>query len=326
MQFKRREFMSLLGGATAWPLAARAQQPAMPVVGFINGGSPEGYAPMVAAFRNGLNERGYIEGNNVLVEYRWAEGHYDRLPSLATDLVGRKVAVIAANTPATPVAKAATTTIPIVFVTASDPIASGFVTSLNRPGGNLTGVALLNVEIGSKRLELLHELVPKASLMGLLINPTNPNAESQTRDIHAAAQSLGLQLHVLNASNEGDLDKAFATLAEVRAGGLVIGADGFFVDQSKQLAALALRNALPAIFITHDFVTDGGMMSYGGGLREPFRLMGVYTGRILKGERAADLPVQQVTKVELIINLNTARTLGLTVPLTLLGRADEVVE
>jgi putative ABC transport system substrate-binding protein len=209
--------------------------------------------------------------------------------------------------------------------TASDPIASGFVTGLNRPGGNLTGVALLNVEIGSKRLELLHELVPKA-LMGLLINPTNPNAESQTRDMHAAAQSLGLQLHVLNASNESDLDKAFATLAEVRAGALVIGADGFFVDQSKQLAALALRNALPAIFITRDFVADGGMMSYGGGLREPFRLMGVYTGRILKGERPADLPVQQVTKVELIINLKTARTLGLTVPLTLLGRADEVIE
>jgi putative tryptophan/tyrosine transport system substrate-binding protein len=239
---KRREFITLLGGAAAaWPLAARAQQPAMPVVGFINGGSPEGYAPMVAAFHSGLNERGYIEGNNVLVEYRWAEGHYDRLPSLATDLVGRQVAVIAANTPATPVAKAATTTIPIVFVTASDPIASGFVTSLNRPGGNLTGVALLNVEIGSKRLELLHELVPKSPLMGLLINPTNPNAESQTRDMHAAAQSLGLQLRVLNASNESDLDKAFATLAEVRAGALVIGADGFFVDQSKQLAALALR-------------------------------------------------------------------------------------
>ena len=324
---RRRELISLLGGAAAaWPLASRAQQPAMPVVGFINGGSPEGYAPMVAAFHSGLNERGYIEGNNVLVEYRWAEGRYDRLPSLATDLVGRQVAVIAANTPATPVAKAATTTIPIVFVTASDPIASGFVTSLNRPGGNLTGVALLNVEIGSKRLELLHELVPKASLMGLLINPTNPNAESQTRDMHAAAQSLGLQLHVLNASNEGDLDKAFATLAEVRAGALVIGADGFFVDQSKQLAALALRNALPAIFITRDFVADGGMMSYGGGLREPFRLMGVYTGRILKGERPADLPVQQVTKVELIINFKTARTLGLTVPLTILGRADEVIE
>jgi putative ABC transport system substrate-binding protein len=324
---RRREFITIASGvAIAWPLTARAQQPAMPVVGFINGGSPEGYAPMVAAFHSGLNERGYIEGTNVLFEYRWAEGHYDRLPSLATDLVGRQVAVIAANTPATPVAKAATTTIPIVFVTASDPVASGFVTSLNRPGGNLTGVALLNVEIGSKRLELLREMVPKTSLMGLLINPTNPNAESQTRDMHAAAQSLGLQLHVLNASNEGDVDKAFATLAEVRAGALVIGADGFFVDQSKQLAALALRNALPTIFITRDFVADGGMMSYGGGLREPFRLMGVYTGRILKGERPADLPVQQVTKVELIINLKTARTLGLTVPLTLLGRADEVIE
>jgi putative ABC transport system substrate-binding protein len=273
-----------------------------------------------------LNESGYVEGRNVLIEYRWAEGHYDRLPALAVDLVRRQVAVITANTPAAPVAKAATTDIPIVFVTASDPVASGFVASLNRPGGNLTGVALLNVEIGSKRLELLHELVPTAALMGLLINPTNPNAESQLRDMRSAAQTLGLQLHVLNASTEGAIEKAFATLVELRAGALVIGADAFFVDRSKQLAALALRYALPAIFITRDFVSDGGMMSYGGGLREPYRLMGVYTGRILTGEKPANLPVQQVTKVELIINFKTAKALGITVPLTLLGRADEVIE
>jgi putative ABC transport system substrate-binding protein len=325
---QRRQFITLLcGAAVAWPLGVRAQQPAtLPVIGFINGASPDGYSPMVVAFRKGLNETGFAEGHNVLLEYRWAEGHYDRLPALAADLVRRQVTVIAANTPATPVAKAATSTTPIVFVTASDPVAAGFVASLNRPRGNLTGVALLNVEIGSKRLELLHELAPAATLMGLLINPTNPNADSQLRDMQAAAQTLGLQLHVLNASTEQDLDKAFATLVELRAGALIIGADGFYVDRSKQLAALALRYALPAIFITRDFVADGGMMSYGGGLREPFRLMGVYTGRILAGEKPAQLPVQQVTKVELIINLKTAKALGLTVPLTLLGRADEVIE
>ena len=312
---KRREFIAGLGAAT-WPLVARAQQPVMPVIGFLNGASPDGYSPMVAAFHKGLSETGYAEGRKPL---RW-------LPALAADLVHRDVTVIAANTPAAPVAKAATTHIPIVFVTASDPVASGLVASLNQPGGNLTGVALLLVEISAKRLELLHELVPNATVMGVLINPTNPNAEGQTRDMRAAAQNLGLQLHVLNASSERDIDKAFATLADLRAGALVIGADGFFVDQSKQLAALALRHALPAAFITRDFVVDGGMMSYGGGLREPFRLMGIYTGRMLKGERLANLPVQQVTAVELIINLKTAKALGLTVPLSLLGRADEVIE
>ncbi|MBV8454768.1 MAG: ABC transporter substrate-binding protein, partial [Deltaproteobacteria bacterium] len=258
--------------------------------------------------------------------YRWAKGHYDGLPALAADLVHREVTVIAANTPAAPVAKAATTDIPIVFVTASDPVASGLVASLSRPGGNLTGVALLNVEIAAKRLELLHELVPNATVIGVLINPGNPNAESQTRDVQAAAHTLGLQLHVLNASSEQDFDKAFTMLAELRAGALVIGADAFFVDQSKQLAALALRHTMPAIFITRDFVADGGMMSYGGGLREPYRLMGIYTGRILKGERLANLPVQQVTTVELIINLKTAKALGVNVPQSLLGRANEVIE
>jgi putative ABC transport system substrate-binding protein len=327
LDMKRREFIGLLGGAAAaWPLAARAQQPAMPVIGFLNGASPDGYGPMVAAFHKGLSESGYVEGRNVLIEYRWAEGHYDRLPALAADLVRRQVTVIAANTPATPVAKAATTTTPIVFVTASDPVASGFVASLSHPGGNLTGVALLNVEIGAKRLELLHELVPTATVMAVLMNPTNPNAEAQSRDMQAAAHTLGLQLHVLNASTERDFSTAFAKLVELRAGALVIGADAFFVDQNKRLAALALRHALPAVFIVRDFVVAGGMMSYGGGLREPYRLMGVYAGRILKGEKPTDLPVQQLTKLELIINVNTAKALHITVPITLLGRADEVIE
>ena len=322
----RRGFIATLGGAAAWSVVARAQQLAMPVVGFVNGASPNGYAPMISAFHKGLNESGYVESHNVLVEYRWAEGHYDRLPALAADLVRRQVAVIVANTPAAPVAKAATTDIPIVFVTASDPVASGFVASLNRPGANLTGVALLNVEIGSKRLELLHELVPGVARIGLLSNPTNPNAESQSKDMQVAARTLGLQLHVLNASSERDIDTAFATLGELRVGAVAIGADAFFVDRSRRLATLALHYGLPAIFITRDFVAEGGMMSYGGGLREPYRLMGVYTGRILKGEKPADLPVQQVTKVELVINLKTASALSLTVPLTLLGRADEVIE
>jgi putative ABC transport system substrate-binding protein len=324
---KRREFIVLLGStAASWPLAARAQQPAVPVIGFLNGGSPDGYEPMVDAFHQGLKEIGYVEGRNVLVEYRWAEGHYDRLPALAADLVRRQAMVIAANTPAAPAAKAATTTIPIVFVTASDPVAAGYVASLNRPGGNLTGVALLNVEIGSKRLEVLHELVPTATVMALLINPTNPNAEAQLGDMQAAARTLGLQLHVLHASTDRDFETAFATLVQLRVGALVIGADAFFVDRSKQLAALALRHVVHAISITREFVVAGGMMSYGGGLRDPYRLMGVYTGRILKGEKPADLPVQQVTKVELIINMKTAKALGLTVPITLLGRADEVIE
>ena len=322
----RRGFIATLGGAAAWSVVARAQQLAMPVVGFVNGASPNGYAPMISAFHKGLNESGYVESHNVLVEYRWAEGHYDRLPALAADLVRRQVAVIVANTPAAPVAKTATTDIPIVFVTASDPVASGFVASLNRPGANLTGVALLNVEIGSKRLELLHELVPGVARIGLLSNPTNPNAESQSKDMQVAARTLGLQLHVLNASSERDIDTAFATLGELRVGAVAIGADAFFVDRSRRLATLALHYGLPAIFITRDFVAEGGMMSYGGGLREPYRLMGVYTGRILKGEKPADLPVQQVTKVELVINLKTASALSLTVPLTLLGRADEVIE
>jgi putative ABC transport system substrate-binding protein len=323
---KRREFITLLGGAAAaWPLAARAQQ-RLPVIGFLNAASSWEYADNVAAFREGLGETGYVEGRNVWIEYRWAEGHYDRLSTLATDLVRRQVLLIAANTAATPAAKAATTAIPIVFLTADDPVAAGFVANLNRPAGNLTGVALLNVEMGPKRLQLLHEMVPTATVMVLLINPTNPNAETQSRLLQEAAGSIGLQLHVLHARTERDFDAAFATLVQLRAGALVIGADAFFINQSEQLAALALRHAVPAIFVVREFVAAGGLMSYGGELKDAFRLMGVYTGRILKGEKPADLPVQQVTKFQLTINMKTANALGLTVPLPLLGRADEVIE
>ena len=324
---RRRDFITFLGGAAVgWPLAARAQQPAMPVVGFLNGGLAREYAQAAAAFRQGLGETGYVEGRNVLIEYRWAEGHYDRLPELAADLVRQQVRVIAANTPAAPAAKAATTTIPIVFVTASDPVAAGLVASLNRPGGNLTGAALLNVEVGPKRLELLHELVPAATVMALLINAANPNAETQIRDMQAAARTFGLQLHVVHASSEPEFDAAFATFVQQRAGALAIGADAFYVNRSEQLAALTLRHALPTIFTVREFAAAGGLMSYGVSLTDAFRLMGVYTGRILNGEKPADLPVQQSTKVELVINLKTAKALGITFPLPLLGRADEVIE
>jgi putative ABC transport system substrate-binding protein len=320
---RRREFITLLGGAAAWPRVARAQQPAMPVIGFLGGGAPQ----LGAAFRQGLGETGYVEGRKVTIEYRGAENQFDRLPALAADLVRRQVTVIyASSTRPSLAAKAATTTIPIVFYTGTDPVQSGLVASLNRPGGNLTGVSGLVVEVGPKRLEMLHEAVPTATLIGLLLNPTYPFVETESRDQQAAARILGLRLHVLYASAERDFDAAFATLVQVRAGGLLIGPDAFTNSRSEQLAALALRYAVPTSFQFRDGPAAGGLMSYGGSTTEAYRLAGMYTGRILKGEKPADLPVQQATRVELVINMKTAKALGLTFPLTLLGRADEVIE
>ncbi len=327
---RRREFIALLGGAAvAWPLAARAQQSAMPVIGFLSNTSPDLVAVRLSAFRQGLKEAGYIEGQNVAIEYRWAEGDNDRLPVLAAELVHRQVAVLVAagGTPSAVAAKAATATIPIVFAVAVDPVEVGFVASLNRPGSNLTGVTNLNVEVGPKRLELLHELIPTATIIGVLVNPTSPVlAEQFLRGLQAAAHTLGLQLHVLHASTERDLDTVFATLVELRAGALVIGPDILFYAQAKQLATLALRHAVPTIFQNRPSAAAGGLMSYGANATDNYRLVGIYVGRILKGEKPADLPVVQSTKVELILNLKTAKAFGLTVPLSLLGRADEVIE
>ena len=324
---RRREFMAALGGAAAaWPLVARSQQPGVPVIGFLNSASRDGYAPMVAGFRQGLKETGYVEGQNVAIEYRWAEGQYDRVPPMAAELIGRPADVIVCNTPAVLAVKTATTTIPVVFTTSSDPVQIGLVASLSRPGGNVTGVTQLNVEVTPKRLELAHEIVPTATNIAVLVNPTNPNAQTLSKDAEAAARVLGLQLHVLLASVASDFDTMFATLIRLRAGALVITADPFLFGWSEMLAALALHHAVPAIFQDHAFVAAGGLMSYGGSLPYSYRLAGIYAGRILKGEKPAELPVQQATKIELIINLKTAKALGLTVPLTLLGRADEVIE
>jgi putative ABC transport system substrate-binding protein len=327
---RRREFITLLGGAAAgWPVAARAQQRATPVIGYIGGQSPDLWAGRLRAFHQGLSETGYIEGQNVIIEYRWAEGQYDKLPAFAADLVRRQVTVIAAPavTPAVVAAKAATTSIPIVFLTAADPVSAGLVASLNRPGGNVTGVAALSVELGPKQLQLLHEAVPTAKMFGLLINPTSATlAEAQSSGMPEAAGSLGLQIRVLHATTKGDFDGVFASLTQLRAGGLVIGGEALFTSGMQQIAALALRFAVPAIYQFREFAVAGGLMSYGSSLMDSHRLVGVYVGRILKGEKAADLPVEQTTKMEFVINLKTAKALGIEMPPTLLARADEVIE
>ncbi|MBV9063048.1 MAG: ABC transporter substrate-binding protein [Alphaproteobacteria bacterium] len=324
---KRREFITLLGGAAVWPCVVVAQQPAMPVIGFLHGASPEGYAPMLDGFRSGLAQSGYVEGQNVTIEYRWAEGHYDRLPVLAAELVHRQVAgIVTGGTPAALAAKGATSTIPIVINVGIDPVQFGLIASLNRPGGNVTGLAILTAELAAKRLELLHEVLPTTTVVALLVNPTTPLTEAEMRGARDAARSLGLQLHVLNASTESEIDTAFGTLVDLSAAALVVSVDTFLNNQRAQIVALAARHAVPAIYGVREFATSGGLMSYGNDLADAYRQSGIYATKILKGAKPADLPVQQVVRVEFVINLKSAKTLGLTFPITLLGRADEVIE
>ena len=325
---RRREFITLLGGvASARPVGAWAQQPPMPVVGFLGSRASGDDQELLAAFHRGLKEVGYVEGQNVAIEYRFAENQYDRLPALAGDLVQHRVALIAANGPAAQAAKAATATIPIVFTAGFDPVETGLVASLNRPGGNITGVTVLDVELGPKRLELLHELAPSARIIAVLVNPTDPvRAEAVSRAVQTAARSLGLQSNVLQASRERDFDTVFASLSQMGADGLVIGGDPFFNTRSEQLGALTVRHTVPTIFQFRKFTVSGGLASYGASLTESYRQMGVYAGRILKGEKPADLPIAQATKFDLIINVKTAKALGLAVPPKLLFTADEVIE
>ena len=328
LDLRRRQFITLLGGAAVWPLAARAQQVAMPVVGFLHSVSPDAMGSHALAFRRGLAETGYVEHRNIAVEYRWAEGQYDRLPALAADLVRRRVAVIAAGGTAAPAlaAKAATSTIPIVFQTGSDPVKDGLVASLNRPGGNVTGVSRLSFALGPKRLELLHELVPRATAIAFLVNPANPVAPSQIQEIREPARSLGLQIHVLEASSERQIEIAFETLTQLRLGALLLANDTFLSGRREIFVALAERQAIPVMYAGREAVAARGLMSYDASGLDSFRQVGTYVGRILKGEKPADLPVLQPTKFELVINIKTAKALGLGVPDRLLARADEVIE
>jgi len=326
---RRREFIKIIAAAaSAGPFAAHAQQPAMPIVGFLNAASPDGYARFVSEFRRGLNSMGFVEGQNVAVEYRWAQGHYDRLPDLAADLIRRPVAIIAATgTPAALAAKKATTTVPIVFTTGGDPVQLGLVSNIARPGGNVTGATQITMEVGQKRVELLHQLVPKAPALAIAVNPTNPAiAEVQVRDAQDAARALGLKLEVVQARNEEEFDKALAGLSQ-RVGGLVIGGgDTFFLSESVKLAGIAFRHKLPAIFHGREFAAAGGLVSYGASVAASYLLVGVYTGRILRGEKPGDLPVQRSSKLEIFINMKTAKALGVTIPQGLVITADEVFE
>jgi putative ABC transport system substrate-binding protein len=325
---RRREFITLLGGASLWPLGARAQQPAMPLIGFLGARSAAESAPVIGEFRQGLREIGYFEGGNVTVEYRWAEGRFDRLPRLAAELVARRVAVIAATggEPAALAAKAATPAIPIVFAIGGDPIDAGLVTSLNRPGGNLTGVTLLLTGMEGKRLGLLREMVPAATLVAVLLNPAMGTFESQSKDIQEAARNVDLEMHVLRVSSEGEIDAAFAIAAEIRAGAALVGTDSFMISRRNQMIGMASRYAIPVMYPAREYAVAGGLMSYGVSIANAYRLVGIYTGRILRGEQPGDLPVQQPTRFEFVINLKAARALGIEVPLGLSARADEVIE
>jgi putative tryptophan/tyrosine transport system substrate-binding protein len=325
---RRRDLIRLIAGvAVAWPVTTRAQEPAKPVIGFLNSGLPGGGYPPISAFLKGLGETGFVEGRDVLIEYRWAEGHYERLPALLADLVQKKVNVIAAtSTPAALAAKVATATIPVVFTTSGDPVGFGLVSSLNSPDGNLTGATQLNVEVAQKRLELMHEVIPAANNIALLVNPPNPLAPPISKETNAAADALGLKLQIVRAGSGQDLATVFESLVQLKAEALVIVSDAFFSSRSEELAQLALDHRMPAIYEYPQFTAAGGLMSYGGDVAQSYHLAGIYVGRILKGEKPRDLPVQRSTKVELLINLKSAKTLGITVPISLLGRADEVIE
>jgi putative ABC transport system substrate-binding protein len=324
---RRREFITLLGGAAvAWPVAVRAQQAAMPVVGFLNAGSSRGLPEFVAAFHQGLKEAGYIDGQNVAIEYRWAQGRNDQLPALAADLVRRQVAVIVSNFPGVLPAKAATTTIPIVFLTPGDPITQGFVTSLNRPGGNVTGISFFNLTLGSKRMELLHQMVPKATTIAFLMNPSAPTRQVELEATQAAVQTLALKLRVLEATSESEIDAAFAALAQEKPDALIVNPDPYFTSRREQIMAMVARLSMPSMHSPRDWVVSGALMSYGTNVVDSYRQAGVYAGRILKGEKPGDLPVTQPTKFELVLNLKTAKALGLEVPDKLLALADEVIE